>query len=215
MSNPAVFKLAETVIGDQKIVIEDNIGESIHLHIGLVRIDMTVKEFKSISCALKDVLNELTDEFFDIGTYDPYFLERISPYLNNIKTIECKKMLLSDLKVIYQTDVDKFITTDVENSPVSKYYNKENINIDIYDDKKDIFSTNQNRARKILETVQIHSPKEYVIYTDNYNRIIDGYYTAAALFKIYGGSITVKTKSFCFEPYDELIAARRIKFKSW
>ena len=45
MSNPAVFKLAETVIGDQKIVIEDNIGESIHLHIGLVRIDMTVKEF--------------------------------------------------------------------------------------------------------------------------------------------------------------------------
>ena len=60
MSNPAVFELAQSIIANQKICIEDNIGESIHLHIGLVRIDMTVKEFQNLASTLQKVLNCVT-----------------------------------------------------------------------------------------------------------------------------------------------------------
>ena len=48
MSNPAVFELNKTIIKNNIFTIEDNIGEAIHFHIGLVRFDLSIKEFNNI-----------------------------------------------------------------------------------------------------------------------------------------------------------------------
>ncbi len=48
MSNPAVITLANSTSRKGKFkrfVVEDNIGESVHLHIDNMRIDFTINEF--------------------------------------------------------------------------------------------------------------------------------------------------------------------------
>ena len=57
MSNPAVINLAETETDIGFFRIEDNIGESIHLHLGDFRYDLTIKEFLSLSDDLKNVID--------------------------------------------------------------------------------------------------------------------------------------------------------------
>lgn len=69
MSNPAVFELAMADIARQRICLEDNIGESIHLHIGLVRLDMTVKEFQRTALTLQRALNTLMPNLSTLGKF--------------------------------------------------------------------------------------------------------------------------------------------------
>ena len=45
MSNPAVHLLSTIEIQNKTLRIEDNLGEAIHLHIGELRVSLTVKEF--------------------------------------------------------------------------------------------------------------------------------------------------------------------------
>ena len=59
MSNPTVFELNKQEIRNNIICIEDNIGESVHFHIGMVRFDLTVEEFLNVTNTLSDVLGNL------------------------------------------------------------------------------------------------------------------------------------------------------------
>jgi len=58
MSNPTVFELNKIMIRDNIFIIEDNIAESIHFHLGLVRFDLSIKEFNDISTKFINILNE-------------------------------------------------------------------------------------------------------------------------------------------------------------
>ena len=74
MSNPAVFELNKTIIKNNIFTIEDNIGEAIHFHIGLVRFDLSIKEFNNISSKLINILNEqLNIPSFDLNKQNEYF----------------------------------------------------------------------------------------------------------------------------------------------
>ena len=75
MSNPAVFELAVADIAGQRVCLEDNIGESIHLHIGLVRLDMTVKEFQRTALTLQRALNTLTPS---LSTWGKFFNRQVT-----------------------------------------------------------------------------------------------------------------------------------------
>ena len=44
MSNPAVTKLVRDRIGRLSFWMDDNIGESVHIHLADFRMDMTVEE---------------------------------------------------------------------------------------------------------------------------------------------------------------------------
>ena len=62
MSNPAVITLANASSRKGKFkrfVIEDNIGESMHLHIDNMRVDFTIKEFLEFSQMIRESLTEL------------------------------------------------------------------------------------------------------------------------------------------------------------
>ncbi len=102
MSNPAVITLANASKGKfKRFVIEDNIGESIHLHIDNMRVDFTINEFlefsKLIRASLKD-LDILCD--YDIDKFDEHFLRECSSLLSNLISIEKEKNKLKDLFAI-------------------------------------------------------------------------------------------------------------------
>lgn len=216
MSNPAVFELAQSVIDNQKICIEDNIGESIHLHIGLVRIDMTVNEFRTFSNTLKKVLNCVTPQFFNVFKYDAYFLERIAKWIPNLLSIEKSSLRLAELKICYEIDDEvNFLNCSINESPVFKYYNGENVDLERFVSEGDIFQSNRDRADKIFHQIKTNSAKVFPICVDAHNRILDGYLTSAALIKLYGGNKEIEVERFLFNNVFDAIAVRRLKKRLW
>lgn len=101
MSNPAVSILA-TAHGDyfKRFVVEDNIGEAIHIHADGLRLDLTINQLFQLR---EDILTSLRALFLrkglDIDYLDESFFLNCShlwPYLDRA---EVKKVKLSDLRV--------------------------------------------------------------------------------------------------------------------
>lgn len=63
--NPFLVELGREKISSEpdlcssKFVIEDNVGESIHIHYRNMRLELTIKEFMELSKGLKDSLETL------------------------------------------------------------------------------------------------------------------------------------------------------------
>jgi len=63
--NPFVVELDKDELSpkpdlySQKFVIEDNIGEGIHIHYRNMRFEMSISEFKEFSKGIKNALEEL------------------------------------------------------------------------------------------------------------------------------------------------------------
>ena len=215
MSNPAVFELAQANIAGQKICIEDNIGESIHLHVGLLRFDMTVKEFQEFAKTLQGVLNAVTPNFFDVNEYDAYFIERLAADLMNISAVEEILLPLSDLKICYEGEDDKILTANLTESPVFKYYSGAAIDLEQFENKGDIFQSNSERADKVFAAVKDNPNKNFKICVDGSNRILDGYLTSAAMAQLYGADFKIKASRISFETIDALAIVRRRNRKLW
>lgn len=102
MSNPAVYLLAETTIQGKRIQIEDNLGESIHVHIGEFRITFSVAEFleaaESILNAADQILQlkDLSLYKFDLSSLDWDWLSRY----DKIQKVEYEERPLNTLYTI-------------------------------------------------------------------------------------------------------------------
>jgi hypothetical protein len=69
--------------------IEDNIGESIHLHFDDFRIELSISDFFEVCDAIKEALNNLVNlENFDSYKIDPLFLKYASKHLHDLIEIE-------------------------------------------------------------------------------------------------------------------------------
>lgn len=175
MSNPAVFKLNRTLIRNNVFQIEDNIGEAIHFHVGLVRFDLSIKEFDKITETLLGVLNEqLMMKNFDLQYQNEYFLERIAediPYIIEVKEITTK---VSDLKYRYQFDDKEVVISSLVETPIYKYYqgNKNIHNNYILD--TEIW---QNKEQLLDE---VKKNRNTDIYVDDEFFVLDGYKSLCA-----------------------------------
>ena len=99
MSNPAVIKLQQARINGTKIWIDDNYGESVHIHIDDMRIDLTVKEFEKLSYDLCDAVNEIIQvPGFDMHKIDPVFFQvSLWEVLLDLEKVTYDKVRLSEL----------------------------------------------------------------------------------------------------------------------
>lgn len=215
MSNPAVFELATTEIAGQTVCIEDNIGESIHLHIGLVRLDLSVEEFQTAAVALKKVLNDLTPNFFDAEQKDAYFIERIAVNLADILSVEQVVLPLAELKICFEGDTGEIFSARITDSPVFKYYSGEKINLELFENRGDIFQLNGERADKVLSAVKSKPLDNFEVCADADNRILDGYLTAAAAAYLYGENQKIRVNRFRFKTLDDSALIRRRQKKAW
>ncbi|HOQ42093.1 MAG TPA: hypothetical protein PLG94_14095 [Smithellaceae bacterium] len=104
MSNPAVITLAELkhgIAGVNRMQIEDNIGEAIHLHMGPFRLDLTIKEFLALADNMRAAL-DATGRFthYAVSQFDPLFLSECGPLLEHLTNITIEEQYIDDLRCI-------------------------------------------------------------------------------------------------------------------
>ena len=94
MSNPAVIILdaADSKKGKfKRFVIEDNLGEAIHLHIDNMRVDFTIQEFFQFSQLIRVALEDLDLlKGYEVTDFDESFLKNCSTYLDRFVDITYK-----------------------------------------------------------------------------------------------------------------------------
>ena len=113
MSNPGVinlfsfFKRSGTI---KRFQIEDNIGESIHIHVNNFRIDLTIKEFYTLVDSLRESCKELQKPIDMLKEYsiDPLFFNLLAPNLKDLKSTKVKKIKIRDLKFLVRKKYSSF-----------------------------------------------------------------------------------------------------------
>ena len=193
MSNPTVFELNKIMIRNNIFVIEDNIAESIHFHLGLVRFDLSIKEFNDISTKFINILNEqLNINNFDLNKQNEYFLEKIASSIPYIVNVMDEIVDINQLKYRFENLNKEIIDEKLISTPVYQYYlgNKEIISN--YELKRDIWQSKE----ELLESIKSNATTD--IYIDENDYILDGYKTLCF-------SLTNKN-------YEKLIKVKRIIF---
>lgn len=186
MSNPAVIKLASGKVGKSKVWLDDNYGESIHLHIDDMRVDLTVEEFSNLYSDLCDILNDLVGvENLDFRTIDPTFLSTMLwKELPNIESARLDKVQLVDLLAPFHNKVFK-----LEDS-VGVRALKGDSKIGLGNRKSNLISqTEHERMSELLESVREHGypyNHHYIILYGDDNIIRDGQHRASCLYYLEG-----------------------------
>ncbi|WP_026507436.1 nucleoside-diphosphate sugar epimerase/dehydratase [Butyrivibrio sp. MC2013] len=183
MSNPGVIKLASNDIQGHKLWIDDNIGESIHIHYDTFRIELSSKLFIENTARLKEIMAKLMN--IDIYALDERFLFTAIDILSDDIDIKTKTVRLSELYV------------REENGPCNLPYCKRvlalkgELDINQTPQRRSNFykQTNEKRLEDNLEYARRTDINELskgiYVYTDQ-NLIIDGWHRAACLYHLYG-----------------------------
>lgn len=176
MSNPAVFELLKTTIDGQDICIEDNIGEGIHLHIGSIRIDMTISEFLDMGEVLTHSLNEIVGvKNFEVEKYNPYFIGKIGNHLPYLESIKDELVTLGDLKLRYENEKGEEKIIFLKDSPYYIYCNDKTIDLNIYEGKNDIFKDNKIVMDELITEYEENKGfSDSRIVVDDKGYILDG-----------------------------------------
>lgn len=99
MSNPGVITLTQKRIDRNKSFrVEDNLGESIHLHYNDIRIDLTIRELIKLAEICDETIYELINvEGFNLDDFDDDFLMKYSRELADLQSIDKETVKVSDL----------------------------------------------------------------------------------------------------------------------
>ena len=100
MSNPGVLTLTEKKLGGKKpFRVEDNLGESIHLHYRDMRVDLTVKELLYLGEEADKVLvDRVTAKGFDPDLFEGDALVELSSSLLDLIEMRKETVPLSSLR---------------------------------------------------------------------------------------------------------------------
>ena len=205
MSNPGVIIL-ESQSGKKKFFkrfqIEDNIGESIHIHIDSMRFDLTIKEFLELSELIResiDSLNVFKD--YSVDNFDESFILECSSFIDKLVKIEKHKIKLGQLKCLVRSKNDFMRVKKIKESPIYNFllgkeekfkeYNQEN-----YKNITNIFRI-KNLKNSLDKNGYPHN-KNYIILFDNDNIIRDGQHRASILMHKYGEQKEIEVLRFYF-----------------
>jgi len=187
MSNPAVFLLAEADINGNHIRIEDNLGEAVHIHVGMMRFELTTDEFLEFTKSVESAMNNL----FQYSGISLKLIDNDSfdwPWAYNYRAITDIKLVnvkLCDLytRAFYFNRPEFSHIVSLAKSPLLQKeipgfldeYNAANI-------------SNSDRNLRINEIIEEKgypfSDKHILI--NQLNQIYDGEHRAVALFKKFG-----------------------------
>lgn len=200
MSNPAVIELIDGCMSIGKYRIEDNIGESIHLHIGDWRFDLTIEELNELARNSGIALNNfLSIDGFDYIDFDPLFLSQIASYLPDLIEVRDEKIKLSELLV--DTRVCGFIRyRGIDKSRVYKAYLGNAKEDERYKQINKHGETNSDRRDTLLESIKNNGypyNNNYIILFNDQNIVRDGQHRAAALYYL-NGDIEIPIKRMIF-----------------
>ena len=225
MSNPAVITLADASGKKGKFkrfVIEDNIGESMHLHIDNMRVDFTIKEFLEFSQMIRDSLKDL--DFLDgysLENFDEHFLKECADLLPNLQKISIEEIELSKLKCIvhsnYRGDLNLQKLVSIDQIPAYRYLRGDKKDFLKYGQYNYFGMSNEKRLLALVESIKENGypfEDKYIIKFNGQNIIRDGQHRAAALAHIYGVDTKVKVMNFYFDGDSHLMNIDKNNFKT-
>ena len=209
MSNPAVITLdnASSKKGKLKrFVLEDNIGESIHLHIENMRLDFTIKEFLEFSKMISESLIEL--DFlggYSIGDFDEHFLKKCTGFFPNLKKIAIEEIELSKLKCIvhsnYRSDLNLIKLSSISDIPAYKYLKGDKQEFLNYRQYNYFNMSNEKRLLQTLESIEKNDypyKDKYIVLFNGQDIIREGQHRAAILAHLNGLDSHIKIMRFYF-----------------
>jgi hypothetical protein len=229
MSNPAVITLANSTSRKGKFkrfVVEDNIGESVHLHIDNMRIDFTINEFLEFSKMTRTALQEL-DIFpgYSIDDFDEHFLMEIGSQLPNLESIKIEEVKLSELRCIVSKSYKRGLVINyllpIQKTPVYRYLTGDTNDYENYKHYNYFGVDNHSRINLILKSIQDHKypyKNKYIILTNGQDIIRDGQHRAAVLYHLHGEDYKVKIMRFSFKGsshYMRIKSANVLRIIKW
>jgi hypothetical protein len=209
MSNPAVKILDEqnNRFGKfKRFQIEDNIGESIHLHIDNMRVDFTINEYLDFSNMIRDSLVELDIlKGFDINNFDEKFLSETSKNLKNLIDIKIEEITLSELKFVVNSSSRRYVNFKykytISQLPAYKYLKQLSDDFKNYSQYNYLGIDNESRIKCLLDSIKENKypyNENYIILFNNENYVRDGQHRAAILAHLYGQDKKIKIIRFYF-----------------
>ena len=203
MSNPAVTKLVRDEIGNLKFWMDDNIGESIHIHLADFRLDLTVEELERLSGELKDTMNRLVDvEGFDCNKIDPVFLSLLlAKRMSHLKSVSIDHVMLGDLIVNHRNGLGFLEYEKLEKSRAVRALQGNSKKNDGYRRSHHIGQTSQQRLDAMKQSVSENGyPYEgqYIVLYENQMLIRDGQHRASCLY-VAKGNIEIPVLRLYFD----------------
>ena len=102
MSNPGVLTLTEKRITHRRSFrVEDNLGESIHIHYNDIRLDLTIRDLLKLAEICDETIYDLVRaEGFNLDEYDEDFLVEYSGELIDLEKVQKDFVRLSELEIM-------------------------------------------------------------------------------------------------------------------
>lgn len=191
MSNPGVIKLEKYNKGGQRFWLDDNIGESVHVHLNDLRLDLTIAEFSAFSDSLYDIINGMVQvDGFDARKFNPVFLALLlARELPNLKRVQMDEVQLSRL-LLYKPVLGPFVrSVRLPKSKVVKALNGDTRENDVGRASHHINQTSAERLDAVMASVREHGypyGDEYIVLYDDNLLIRDGQHRAACLYHLHG-----------------------------
>ena len=211
MSNPAVLTLASMSAIDgfkYRFEIEDNIGESIHVHYKDIRLDLTVKELYFIADKMGTIIDEIVNiEGFSYKDFDPVNLVGLSGILPDLEKITYDEVYLEDLLIDTFDEKGNEVLRPISESRILKAlkgYTAENdirSQVNYYKSGTVQRQTNMERLQYNFEKIKENGypvNNEYILLFNNDNRIYDGQHRASCLYYLFG-NIKIKVRRLWFK----------------
>lgn len=226
MSNPAVITLASLNGRNntfKRFQIEDNIGESIHLHIDNIRIDLSVNDFLDFSDNVRKSLSELNlFHGYDINNFDSRFLYECGNLLYGLSGISIEEVSLSDLRFIVRqrvyNDLTIYRVVSIDKTPSFRYLNEDIQDFVTYNQFNYLGINNKERLLDLLSSVKANGypyQKKHIILFKGQNIVRDGQHRAAVLAHLYGINVRIKVMIFHFNDNRQIFRKNTSNLKSF
>ena len=189
MSNPAVVKLQRGTIGNSKVWLDDNFGESIHVHIDDFRIDLTTEEFNMLHDDICFALNDILQiDNFDISLIDPVYLSLwFWPNLSRISKVKIDYVKLEELLARHPDSIRILPLAQTVGVLALKGLSNDN---EKYTRLSNHLGQNENeRLLAALESIKKNGYPyngQYIVVFGDDNLIRDGQHRASCLYYLYG-----------------------------
>lgn len=201
MINPGVVTLAslndfEYVKFPYRFCVEDNIGESIHIHYKDIRLDLTVDEFSALAEKASGIIEKCVDvPEFSVKRLGSTILVGLASQLPYLTKVKVEKIHLEDILVDTFDEHGRPMTASLKYSRVLKALRGDNTENDGHGVQFNFFRegscerlTNRERIDYNLRQIKEHGypyGDELIGLWANHV-IFDGQHRAACLYHLYG-----------------------------
>ncbi|MCM1303079.1 MAG: hypothetical protein NC305_08485 [Lachnospiraceae bacterium] len=207
MSNPGVILLSETKTACGRFIIEDNLGEAIHLHLNDIRVDITVNDLEQLAVQCINILDSFISlPGFSCNELDPIFLSQVSYMLPDLQGVQKRIVELDKFKIQVRNKCGIPVNRKMKDSRVLKALQGNSREDDNFLQQENyIFQNNAERTFDNLSVIKEegYDPDKGMVVTFNgQNFIRDGQHRIAVLlFLGRNGSIETLDLSFKGEKY--------------